>query len=77
MAKAKAKEYFRNYASEIFRHFKTGFEENQLYHLLPSCFATQVLEKIKEELNANLQKLTPKILEVFLIQEQNKFSLIS
>ena len=64
MAKAKAKEYFKNLACETFRHLRKTFNDQQLHFILPQTYINQVIENIKQELDYSLHHLTDQILEV-------------
>lgn len=64
MAKAKAKEYFKNLAFETFRHLKKAFGDQQLHYILPQTYINQVIENVKQELDYSLHHLTDQILEV-------------
>jgi len=63
MAKAKAKEYFKNMAGETFRHLRKTFGDQQLHFILPQTYINQVIENIKQELDYSLHHLTDQILE--------------
>jgi hypothetical protein len=63
MAKAKAKEYFKNLAFETFRHLKKAFGDQQLHYILPQTYMSQVIENVKQELDYSLHHLTDQILE--------------
>lgn len=67
MAKAKAKEYFKNLASETFRHLKKAFGDQQLQYILPQTYINQVIENVKQELDYSVHHLTDQILEVLAL----------
>jgi len=63
MAKAKAREYFKNYASEIIRSLKIKYQEQQFLHIMPEVYFENALEKIKESISHSLDQLTERIIE--------------
>jgi hypothetical protein len=67
MAKAKAKEYFKNCAFEIFRSMKSKFQEQQFFHIVPEIYFKSVLEKMKESISHSLDQLTEKIVKVTIL----------
>jgi hypothetical protein len=64
MAKAKAKEYFKNYAFEVFRSLKSKYQDQQFLHIMPEIYFKSALQKIKENISQSLDQLTEKIVEV-------------
>jgi hypothetical protein len=64
MAKAKAKEYFKNFACEVFRSIKSKFQEQQFHHIIPDDYLDQTLDKLKLDMSASLDQLTERIVEV-------------
>jgi len=63
MAKAKAKEYFKNYAFEVFRSLKSKYQDQQFLHIMPEIYFKSALQKIKENISQSLDQLTEKIVE--------------
>ena len=70
MAKAKAKEYFKNLGFEVIKALKSKFEEKQLHHIVPELYLQQAIDNIKNSISVSLDQLTERIVEVkFWISE--------
>jgi len=67
MSKAKAREYFKNCASEIFRNLKNKFEEQQFHHIMPENFFQHTIDGYKAGIVNSLNRLTDKIVKVTTI----------
>ena len=65
LAKAKAKEYFKNSAYETIRSLRNKFEDNQAYQFLPSSYMDAAIQKVKSEMTYTYTKLNTNIIEVF------------
>jgi len=63
IAKAKAREYFKNYACEIFRGIKGKFEDQQLHHIIPETFLQNSMDRLKLSISLSLNQLTDKIVK--------------
>jgi len=74
MAKAKAKEYFKNYANEVFRNIKDTVEKEQLHHILPQSYVNSLINNLKKNLESNLQKISEEIIEGILRQDNSSSS---
>jgi len=74
MAKAKAKEYFKNYANEVFRNIKETVEREQLHHILPQSYVNELISNLKKHLESNLQILSEEIIEGILRQDNSSNS---
>jgi len=61
MSKAKAREYFKNSAGEIFRNAKKKFEEQQFHHIMPDNYFQDSLARFKTNISASLDQLTDRI----------------
>jgi len=64
IAIAKAKEYFREYASGIITSVKNKLEESQIYDILPSLFRNELVEITKENLSLSYNVIIEKIVQV-------------
>jgi hypothetical protein len=73
LAKAKAKEYFKNSAYEVIRSLKTKFEENGLHHLVSQGYLQMLIEKTKSDMMFAFKKVHTNILQSFSpISDTNK-----
>jgi hypothetical protein len=63
IAKAKAREYFKNCACEIFRGVKGKFEEQQYHHIMPEIFLNSMMDSLKLSISLSLNKLTDRIIK--------------
>ena len=64
IALAKAKEYFKDYASNIINCVKSKLEESQIYDILPSVFQKELVEITKENLSLGYNVIIQKIVQV-------------
>jgi len=64
MAKAKAKEYFKNHIYETIRHIQKTFIDTQLHHLMPQSYINEIFDNLKESLDYDLHRLTEEIKDV-------------
>jgi predicted transcriptional regulator len=69
MAKAKAKEYFKNYANEVFRNLKQTVEKEQLHHILPQSYVDGLINNLKRNIESSLQILSEEIIEGIIRQD--------
>jgi hypothetical protein len=74
MAKAKAKEYFKNYANEVFRNLKETVEKEQLHHILPQSYVNGFINDLKRNLETNLQMMSEEIIDGIVRQDNSSLS---